>query len=92
MKLYVWDDALTDYTSGIMFAVAESLDEAKQKVYHSWRVQNPGWTAVTATKYPEEYKDCSEHQLKFSVPSELKKEPDVYDLDVPFGFFCYGGG
>jgi len=29
MKLYVWDDVLTDYTSGIMFAVAQSLEEAR---------------------------------------------------------------
>ena len=28
MKLYVWEDVLQDLTSGIMFAVAESVEEA----------------------------------------------------------------
>lgn len=30
MKLYVWDDVLCDWTSGIMFAIASSLSEAKK--------------------------------------------------------------
>jgi hypothetical protein len=29
LKLYVWEDVLTDYTSGIMFALATSSDEAR---------------------------------------------------------------
>lgn len=29
MKLYVWTDVLTDYTSGIMFALAPSVDHAR---------------------------------------------------------------
>ncbi len=29
-KLYVWDDVLTDYTSGVMFAMATSSDEARR--------------------------------------------------------------
>jgi hypothetical protein len=29
LKLYVWDDVLYDYTSGIMFAVASSKKEAR---------------------------------------------------------------
>lgn len=32
MKLYVWDEVLTDYTDGIMFAVATSVDEARAAV------------------------------------------------------------
>lgn len=28
-KLYIWDNVLTDYTDGIMFAVAESVEEAR---------------------------------------------------------------
>lgn len=29
-KLYVWEGVLTDYTSGIMFAVATSVEEARK--------------------------------------------------------------
>jgi hypothetical protein len=29
LKLFVWEDVLSDYTDGIMFALASSADEAK---------------------------------------------------------------
>jgi len=29
LKLYVWEDVLEDYTPGIMFALATSVDEAR---------------------------------------------------------------
>ena len=32
MKLYVWHDSLTDYTSGVMFALANSVDEAREAI------------------------------------------------------------
>lgn len=32
MKLFVWDDVLTDYTGGIIFAYAETLEEARKIV------------------------------------------------------------
>jgi hypothetical protein len=28
-KVFVWDNVLTDYTSGVMFAVARSVEEAR---------------------------------------------------------------
>ena len=30
LKLYVWEDVLTNYTSGMVSILAESLDEAKE--------------------------------------------------------------
>lgn len=30
MKLFVWTDVLTDYTSGIMFALAKDAEEARK--------------------------------------------------------------
>lgn len=30
MKLFVWDNVLTDYTSGIMFAISETADDARK--------------------------------------------------------------
>ena len=32
LKLYVWKDVLTDYSSGIAFALAENEEEARQLV------------------------------------------------------------
>lgn len=32
LKLYVWENVLTDYTSGIMFALASSPEEARKKI------------------------------------------------------------
>lgn len=32
MRLFVWEDCLTDYTSGIMFAVAETVEQARAKL------------------------------------------------------------
>ena len=39
MKLYVWDNVLTDYTDGIMFAVAESLEQAREALLEQDRRQ-----------------------------------------------------
>ena len=32
LKLYVWHDVLRDYTDGIAFALAESVEEAREMV------------------------------------------------------------
>ena len=32
MKLYVWEGVLTDYTDGIMFALANNEDEARKLI------------------------------------------------------------
>lgn len=32
LKLYVWEDVLTDYTSGIAFALAESIEQAREVI------------------------------------------------------------
>lgn len=32
LKLYVWEDVLTDWSSGVMFALASSPDEARKVI------------------------------------------------------------
>ena len=32
LKLYVWEDVLTDYTDGIMFALAENAEDARNLI------------------------------------------------------------
>lgn len=35
LKLYVWEGVLYDYNSGIMFALAESVEQARQVILDS---------------------------------------------------------
>ena len=32
LKLFVWEDVLKDYTAGVIFALAENVDEARELV------------------------------------------------------------
>ena len=32
LKLFVWEEVLTDYTDGVMFALAENVQEARAKI------------------------------------------------------------
>lgn len=38
LKLYVWEDVLTDYTPGIMFALAENIDQARDLIRKSGNI------------------------------------------------------
>jgi len=50
LKLFVWEDVLTDYTPGIAFALAETEQEAREILlkkeeclgtYHSFNAKKP---------------------------------------------------
>lgn len=32
LRLFVWEDVLTDWTSGVMFALAHDVDEARRLI------------------------------------------------------------
>lgn len=32
LRLFVWENVLTDYTDGMMFAVAKNVEEARKKI------------------------------------------------------------
>ena len=36
MRLYVWEDALEDYTPGIMFAFAKNANEARKMILEKY--------------------------------------------------------
>lgn len=78
LKLYVWKDVLTDYTSGIMFALAESVGQAREIIC-------PGW-AETEARWRESPSDCRVGCLH----TDLRDEPGVHE--TPVGFTCWGGG
>lgn len=35
MRLYLWEGVLEDYTEGVMFALADSVEEAKRLIHTS---------------------------------------------------------
>jgi hypothetical protein len=77
LKLYVWEDVLVDYSSGVMFALASSAAEARELI-------SPGYTAVKKlhSKNPLHYRS--------SMDVDLDKDPEV--VSSPAGFSVHGGG
>ena len=47
MKLFVWDNFCPDYTSGLAFAIAESLEEAKDLVVKEYGWEPYKWGILT---------------------------------------------
>jgi hypothetical protein len=80
LRLYVWENVLADYTSGIAFALASSVDEARQLAYANLRKgMSPTWGT-----YQEELAKGD------GAAQELSAEPQVFDS--PAGFAISGGG
>lgn len=91
-KLYVWEGVLTDYTDGIMFAIAENPLKARLAVF----------ACEVAKLGSEEYKDYKRYLQKkisqadfeekygwCSIVRDLENTPDVYSDTV--GFAVCGG-
>ena len=78
LKLYVWEDVLSDYTEGIMFALANSAEEAREiileKACEFYGVEDAEYTQMSLEP----------------IIRDLKDEPRVFDSEV--GFFVVGGG
>lgn len=88
MKLYVWDGVLTDYSSGIMVALAHSVAEARDMLCPP-QGDYLGWTAQEAL-----YKSPGHLNQPGLQHSDLRDEPQVFDPadGVPVCFTCWGGG
>ena len=82
-KLFVWDGVLTDYTDGIMFALAEAADDARRAIREA-----RGETSDENKERwgPEGYKGI--------VYDDLRAEPQVFDPagDEAAAFIVWGGG
>jgi hypothetical protein len=88
VKLYVWENVLMDYTSGIMFALANSIDEARMLIAKKYHEECRSWDEEKANRLCEyvegEYGRCK-------VCYELQRyKPQVFD--TPVGFYLWGGG
>jgi len=77
LKLYVWEGVLADYTSGIMFALATSADEARNIVFEK------------ADKQEYDKMIAGESFYRGEVYRDLRGEPKVYESQV--GFAVSGG-
>jgi hypothetical protein len=51
MKLFVWENVLTDYTSGMVVAIAEDVDEARRVAVGTSDCSR--WLAEELTADPE---------------------------------------
>jgi hypothetical protein len=78
LKLYVWEDVLTDYTSGVMFALASSVEEARDTILK--KESEDTFNKMKAGK--PFYHGC--------VWQGLQGEPSVWETAV--GFAVWGGG
>lgn len=86
LKLYVWENVLTDYTSGIMFALATSVEEARELIC-------PGWQATEDALRDPTFRGDRSRPLGQYIGREhedLRGEPKVFDS--PVGFVVWGGG
>lgn len=76
LKLYVWENALRDWNTGIMFALAPNIQEARNLIMKS---DGEGlWDRKEALKAPRGYTEA-----------ELLAEPKVFE--TPVGYAIYGG-
>lgn len=76
MKLYVWEDVLTDWTSGVAFAFAETAIQARQMI---------------ARKYADSFNDPEFAGAHIATMlKELSDRPTI--VKTPQGFYCAGGG
>ena len=41
MKLYLWKNVLRDHTPGVMFAIADSVEEARRIIREKYVLENP---------------------------------------------------
>lgn len=77
LKLFVWEGVLSDYTDGVMFALAHTVEEARLAILKSYDIS--------------EYKKVVEGKLSDAyVWQELKKPYTVHEKVI--GFNVWGGG
>ena len=81
-RLYVWEDVLADYTSGIMFAIASSVEEARILILKEYDED----AANIAKRNPYD-----ERLSTNSMWNDLFNQKPIV-LNKKQGFYCWGGG
>jgi len=73
LKLYIWRDVLTDWSSGIVFVLAPSVEAARNAVRIECRLRDPQWHTREA---PRVYKQTgvepfpTPEQIAFPTPGQ----------------------
>ena len=77
MKLYIWRNVLCDWTCGIMFAMANSIEEARVLIINDWLEDDvePEWRIRRA------------EAINYEISMH---DPEVHEM--PYGSYCTGGG
>ena len=50
LKLFIWENVLTDHTSGIAFALAENVEEARKIIFEKFEETTEGYINDTLLK------------------------------------------
>jgi hypothetical protein len=101
-KLYVWEGVLTDYTDGIIFALAETAEQARESVALAEYDEDTQYFKMQCSR--EEYLDKfrrwrNGEKVGFIYPNpnsigstwnEIIAEPTIHES--PVGYYLYGGG
>ena len=89
MYLWVWEGVLTDYSSGIMFAVAPSAEEARLVI----AAEEAGTNKEELENYKLYRKRAGSYPgFVGTTWKDLNQTPDKYPLDKPVAFLIWGGG
>jgi len=82
MKLFVWrgEGILTDYTNGIMFAIAKDVHEARKMIYD--QAKNDVENDIVSRQFFED-------NLSPEMLDGLSRDPEIFERG---GFYLMGGG
>lgn len=78
LKLFVWEGVLTDYTDGVIFALARDVQHARELVCAKEGINPKTGKSLTNSEYTPR------------VWLDMKKEPQV--VTKPEAFLVWGGG
>lgn len=75
LKLYIWEDVLSDYTPGIAFALAENREEARQLCLESFdkKYKRTEWNKILTKdldRDPDRIYDPEETHYKVAIVME----------------------
>jgi len=88
MKLFVWTDYMCDYSCGVAFALAETIEQAREEV----SLQDHRYEGEIAEVWRRQYREWLADKSK---PSDYgweyfqRNDPDVV-TDGPFGYAVTG--
>ena len=83
MKMFIWCDVLSDYTSGIAVVMAENLEQALQLIID--KANEPSDYTFTAL-----LNQISTYNEKTKTIVKLEKQPEIHD--IPYVVAIWGGG